>query len=214
MQGEKAIYIVFSSTHCGIGGFIRLITGGLYNHVSVSFDADLKELYSFARHYKRAPLYGGFVRESSMRYRIFATPIKVCRIDVGDNEYNEIHSKIDSMINNSDTYIYNLASAIAYPLKRKIHISSAFTCVEFAAYLLNLAGIENSENASGFCSIKNLEKLLEGNVIYEDIFPESELSDWQNDTYNEHIGVVGAIKNTLKNNARLLKRIIIAPDKN
>ncbi len=213
MKNERAIYIVFSSTHCGVGSFIRFVTGGFYNHVSVSFDENLSELYSFARFYKRVPLYGGFVHESGLRYRVFATPIKVCRVAVSDAEYNKVRSEINSMMDKKDTYIYNLASAAAYPLRRKIQVSNAFTCVEFAAYLLELVGVQNKENDSGFCSIENLEKLLENNVIYEDIFPESEISDWNDDVYNEKIGIFGAIKHTVRNNARLVKRMLISRDK-
>ena len=214
MQSQKSIFIVFSSTRCGVGRFIRFVTGGFYNHVSISFDENLRELYSFARFYRRVPLYAGFVQESGLRYRLFNTPIKVCKVELSDSEYEAVRDRIDSMMNHKDTYIYNLVSAAAFPLRHKIKICSAYTCVEFASHLLDLAGVENCENKSGFCSIKNLENLLANNVIYEDIIPQSEFDDWQNDVFNEKIGVVGAIKYTLRNNARLVKRILVHSDRN
>ncbi len=208
MLNDNAIYIIFSSTHCGVGSFIRFMTGGFYNHVSVSFDPNLNELYSFARFYKHAPLYGGFVHESGMRYRMFNTPIKVCRITLSNDEYNRLRLRVNEMLCNRDRYIYNMLSAMTYPFHLKVNIASSYTCVEFAAHLLASAGFANSENNSGFCSIKNLETLLADKIIYEGVFPESSLCDWQDDTFNEKIGIIGAIKYTIRNNARLLKRML------
>ena len=214
MQDERFIYLMFSSTRCGVGSFIRFMTGRFYNHVSISFDAQLSELYSFARIYKHAPLYGGFVSESNMRY-IGETPIKVCRIALTDEQYNQIKSKIEDMKCHKDTYIYNLISAMTYPFKRKINISSAFTCVEFASYLLSAVGIENGENERGFCSIESLEGLFENDIVYEGVFPESRIiDDWKDDMYNEKIGVVGAVKHTVRNNARLVKRMFTGSRRN
>ncbi len=214
MQSAKAVYIMFSSTHCGMGSFIRLMTGEFYNHVSVSFDENLSELYSFARIHKRTPLYAGFVHESCMRYRDFSTPVKVCKINLCSDDYEALQCKIDSMMHQKDSYIYNLASAIAYPLKHKISIGSAYTCVEFVSNLLEEIGLASYQNGSGFCSIKNLEALLDDYVIYEDIFPKISSTDWQDDVFNEPLGVIGAVRCTLRNNARLVKRLLVRSSKN
>ncbi len=214
MQDNKAIYIMFSSTACGTGRFIRFMTHGFYNHVSVSFDEDLRELYSFARRYRRAPFYGGFVRESGMRYLLKPTPVKVCCINVTDEHYEKIRQKIDFMMQNKENYLYNLASAAIYPFRRKMRVLSAYTCVEFAAHLLDIIGLECSRNKSGFCTIKDLEELLSDRIVFEDIFPEADVEvSWLDDTYNEKLGAIGTLRCTLKTNALLVKRMLIRSDK-
>ena len=66
---EKKLYVVFSATPLKVGSMIRTVTGEKYNHVSISFSPRLKTLYSYARYYKKAPLYGGFVKENAERYQ-------------------------------------------------------------------------------------------------------------------------------------------------
>lgn len=216
MQDKKAIYIVFSSTHCGIGSFIRFVTGGFYNHVSVSFDRELRELYSFARLYKRAPLYGGLVHESRLRYSgIIATPIKVCQITLSDEQFGRIRTTVDTMMRDRETYLYNLVSAILYPLHRRVRILRAYTCVEFATYLLSSVELLHSVNSDSFCSIENLELLLNDNVIFEGEFPQSDAEcDWQDDMYNRKIGFFNAVLCTLRNNAKLVKRLLLGANGN
>ena len=78
------IYVVFSSTPYKIGKTIRMLTGEKYNHVSISLDAELTQMYSFARRYYKTPFYGGFVKESLSRYQLNQNKatIKICKMGV------------------------------------------------------------------------------------------------------------------------------------
>lgn len=209
LNEQESVYIIFSSTNCGIGKFIRTVTGGFYNHVSVSFDPSLREMYSFARYHKSAPLYAGFVCESCERYLANkATPIKVCRIPLNSERYLLEKSRIEQMRVHKNYYVYNLLSAIFYPLHYKVDIKDAYTCVEFAVTTLNNVGIPKS--IPRFCSIQNLETLLADRVVYEGLYPEPSPSTVRcDDRFFDKIGFADALFKTLWNNARLVKRLIL-----
>jgi inositol transport system substrate-binding protein len=138
------VYVVFSATQYRTGRLIRRLLGTTYNHVSISFDPSLQCMYSFARRYVNAPLLGGFVKESFRRflYRKRYASIKVCRLELTEEQYRRLQVHIRMMSQHPDHYIYNLYSAFLNPLKRRVHIKGCYTCVEFVADALAFAGVE------------------------------------------------------------------------
>ena len=166
---NKKIYVIFSSTPLKIGKFIRIVTRNKYNHVSISLDPTFQSMYSFARYYKRIPLYGGFVKESSLRYRNknkYAT-IKVCELDISYDKYVFIKNYLQQLENSSNEYLYNIFSAIFTPLKKKVSIYKSFTCIEFV--IDTLSKIDTGIDSNKFYSIHDLEKYLQDKVVYEDL---------------------------------------------
>ena len=45
----RYLYVMVSRTDTGFARLIRRFTGCYYNHAAISFDCDLRQLYSFAR---------------------------------------------------------------------------------------------------------------------------------------------------------------------
>ena len=117
---DNAIYIVFSATPTHMGRFIRLTTRNRYNHVSLSFEEDLNKLYSFARHHRTIPLYGGFVVESILRYRSFAgqAQVKICRLPVAEPHFTYLHNYLERLWKDREEYIYNTPAAVASIIRR------------------------------------------------------------------------------------------------
>ncbi len=178
--GDK-LYIVFSATPYKMGKFIRFFTGGRYNHVSVSADYELTEMYSFARRYRRAPLIGGFVKENSGRFYADgkSTQIMICEIPVSKEKKDVLLARLSEMKNEREKYIYNFFSAAATPLRRDIHIKDAYTCVEFAVYMLELVGL--SFGKKSYIGIEDLKIQLERFKVYEGEFPEGVQTDIYDD---------------------------------
>lgn len=58
-QTTKTVYIVLSATPTIPARIIRLLSGHVYSHVSITSDRSLGELYSFCRRYKYFPFPGG-----------------------------------------------------------------------------------------------------------------------------------------------------------
>ena len=108
------IYVVFSSTPYKIGKTIRALTKEQYNHVSIALDAELTQMYSFARRYYKTPFYGGFVKETLSRYQLNKNKatIHICKIPVTKQQYDKTRIRMRQMLRNSKRYLYNHISIL------------------------------------------------------------------------------------------------------
>lgn len=205
-SGSIYIYIVFSDTPCKIGGFIRAVTHGIYNHVSVALDRDLSEMYSFARLKRDTPFCGGFVIEGAERYRLGSrtAKISVCRIKVGTEGSAKVRSRIRDMKEHPDIYVYNMISAMLAPWRKHVYVRDSFTCVEFAVEMLNLAGIKLS---SSCYSAMELYTQLSGYEVYTGEYPET--ASVADDSFCDHISIPGRTINSVKQLGRLMQRLIL-----
>ncbi len=208
----KSIYVVFSSTRCGIGSMIRAFTNNKYNHVSISLTPSLETLYSFARYHKNAPFYGGFVMESCLRYFQGGgiADIKVCEISVTPAVYDMIKLKLEAMDYKRDTYIYNTLSAFFTLFKKRIVIPKSYTCVEFAVDLISEFNIDCNIQEKKFYYIKDIEQILSDKVIYEGPFtlPCSNC-DWNADVFLLRKNVFAVLYLSAYLQARLIRRFFI-----
>lgn len=211
MSEQQYLYIVFSSTPGKMGKFIRTMTHYPYNHVAVSLDKDLKTLYSFARHYRNAPFYGGFVKESRLRYLKngnFAS-VKVYALPVTEDKLEAVKNYIKSVEEEADRYVYNMLSAACSPIKKRVCLSYAFTCVEFVVDLLSICEITKDLKTRNFCSIETLDNTL--NVYSAECYPITRVingSSWDGDTYPTNKSLWKRTCLTVKSNGKLLNCFI------
>lgn len=174
----RSVYIVFSSTPYKIGKLIRRFTGEAYNHVSLSLDRELRQMYSFARHYYRTPFYGGFVHESRARYHLNGTPsqIKICQLSVPDDAYAALAERLAAMYDRREQYLYNHLSVVTIPFRRLVHLKDARVCSEFVAEQLHSLGLP--VDPKKYYSVGTLEQMLAHSVIYTgDALPADEGDD-------------------------------------
>lgn len=163
---EQHIYIVFSSTPYLIGKAIRGFTREKYNHVSISLDQELTQMYSFARRFYRTPFYGGFVKESKARYHVKGVPakIKICRLPVSEEDYEALAARLDSMYQRREQFLYNHLSVLTVPFHRLLPVRDTCICSEFVVQQLCLLGMPL--NPKKYYSVGSLEKLLAKYEIY------------------------------------------------
>lgn len=209
MEEKRFFYVAFLSTPYKMGKFIRKMTGFPYNHTAISLSPKMKYLYSFSRHYKNAPFYGGFTKESVLRYRKkdnFAK-IKICAVPVSEENYQKAKKRLEFFANHSEEYIYNMISAACFPFKTRVKIKNSFTCVEFVLSMLEkYAEIPVLKNKK-FCSIKELSALLEDYKIYEGSAEKFiENACWEGDTFPQEKGKWFYWKKTALNNGKLVYR--------
>ncbi|MBQ3531987.1 MAG: hypothetical protein IJA05_08765 [Oscillospiraceae bacterium] len=209
MEEKRFFYVAFLSTPYKMGEFIRKMTGFPYNHTAISLSPKMKYLYSFSRHYKNAPFYGGFTKESVLRYRKkdnFAR-IKICAVPVSEENYQKAKKRLEFFANHSEEHIYNMISAACFPFKTRVRIKHSYTCVEFVLSMLEkYAEIPVLKNKK-FCSIKELSALLEGYKIYEGSAEKFiENACWEGDTFPQEKGKWFYWKKTALNNGKLVYR--------
>ena len=138
MEEQRFFYIAFLLTPFGTGKIIRTVTGFPYNHTGISFSPEMKYFYSFARYYKKAPFYAGFVKESALRYNNNGkiAKIKICAVPVSEENYNNAKKHIEDITEHSEEYIYNLISVITFPFRKSVKIKKSYTCIEFVLSML------------------------------------------------------------------------------
>ncbi len=203
------VYVMFSATDCSVGRFIRRMTRSRYNHVSVSFDPDMQSLYSFARYHQTAPFYAGFVEESLMRYQLSGrqATVKVCRIRLSDQQAATLKNAVGEVQASQGEYIYNYLSALTFLAHRRFDVPRAFTCVDFAVWLLSRAGIEEVPDA--FFTIAQLEEALQKYVTFEgeSQFYADALT-WGDDAYEDPLTRRGYVIGTAANLGKLFYRSV------
>ena len=171
MENDKYIYIVFSKTSSKMGKCIRFVTRNQYNHVSIAFSPELEVMYSFARYNINSPFVGGFVMETQQRYFACEKPveIKICKVPVSAERYSVIQHIIENFYTQRDEMIYNSLNAILSVFHREYKLENAYTCIEFAAFVLEMEGI---------CSIEEMEQELQESVVYEGVWTlEEEINE-------------------------------------
>lgn len=153
------IYIVFVVTNTGIGRMIRFFTNNQYNHVTISFEHNLSNMYSFARYHINSPISGGFVIEQPERYLHCNrdVKIKVCKVPVASYDYERIQQEIAYFKQNREIMIYHTMNAVLSLLRKRLTANNMYTCLDFVTFLLRYANIY---------SIRDLEKRLEEFTIY------------------------------------------------
>lgn len=200
---ERFIYVVFSSTPYRIGKLIRRFTGERYNHVSIALDADLHQMYSYARRFYHTPFYGGFVKESRGRYYLNGQPsqIKICRLPVSSQDYEKLAARLNAMYVRREQLLYNHLSVVTIPFKRLVHLKDARICSEFVAEQLQLLGVPVDHRR--YYSVGTLEKLLADRLIYVgDALPPEE---HDRDFFDRH---PVPYFTTLRSLGRLLYRLV------
>lgn len=206
MKGNRNyIYIIFSNTPCKMGNFIRAVTHGAYNHVSVALDGDLSEMYSFARLKRDTPFCGGFVHEGAERYRLGdrIADISVCGINVSEEGAEKVRERIKSMKEHPDTYIYNMFSAMLLPLRKKANVYNSFTCVEFATSVLKTAGVRILDECF---SATELYTQLNNYEMYRGKFPDN--TSIVDNTYYDRVSIPQQIVSSVKQFGRLFHRLV------
>lgn len=164
-----SVFVVFSSTPFKMGAFIRAVTRAKYNHVSVAFDSELSETYSFARLYRNTPFCGGFVRETQERFTNGKgdSQIKICEIKVEDEQLEGARAFIEEMKANRENFVYNFLSAAAYMIKKKVSLPHAYTCLEFVSETLKRAGLPVLVKNGSFLTISGFAEMLDPLTVYE-----------------------------------------------
>ncbi len=193
---NEYLYVIFSSTPYKMGRFIRFFTKGFYNHISISVNSEMSEIYSFARRYRKSPFCGGFVRESGKRFKVGdrSSTVCICKIPVEEGKKAELVHLFRKM-RNDKKYIYNFFSAVCVPIKHKVPIRDAYTCVEFTVRVLHMIGYKLSERK--FYSVEDILALLSGHVIYEGDFPKPE-SGFRGDDYERHVSYTSRYSSLVK----------------
>jgi len=179
MNRNRSVYIMLSDTGTMFTTLIKKYTKAPYNHASLSFDPELKEMYSFGRKNPLNPIHGGFVKEdifTGTYSRFKDTSCVIYRLKVTEREVTKMKRILDVFIKNDDKFLYNLLGVIGVSLKEPVEFSNSFFCSQFVAEILHRSGIKLCDKLSvmvtpdDFRDNERLELIYEGKLFeYEPI---------------------------------------------
>lgn len=175
---NRKLYIVLSRTDTFLARVIRHITKAPYNHVSLSLDPSLNEMYSFGRRYPRNPLWGGFVNESKNSgffKRCKEAEVTVLSLEIDEKTYKDMQVRFQYMNEHKFSYHYNYLGLFFAIFD--IHFKPAqhtYFCSEFAKEILIRHHIEGAAELKEvpkpmhFLNIPHTEEIYTGKLTQYD----------------------------------------------
>ncbi|MFC4403412.1 hypothetical protein [Gracilibacillus xinjiangensis] len=139
------VYIMLSDTGTLFTTMIKKYTKAPYNHASISFDPQLKEMYSFGRKHPKNPLNGGFVKEDIWSGTFSRYPDTTCviyKLRVSERQIIKMKRVLHVFIKNNDKFLYNILGVLGVSIKEPVEFSNSYFCSQFVAEILNRSGIK------------------------------------------------------------------------
>ena len=138
------VYIVFTDTKTPLSKMIKAYTRHPYSHVSLSFNRELNEVYSFGRKNADNAFSGGFVKEDLHGHLFQRAQCAVFKCPVSEKGYMAMQIFIREMERRHEQYKYNLAGLFGVALQKAFEREKAFFCSQFVAEVLQCGGIQIS----------------------------------------------------------------------
>lgn len=130
----RDMFIVITQTGTFPSRVLKLVTRAKYNHVSISLQSDLGEMFSFARLRPYNPFVTGFVRESS-RWgtfkRFYKTQAVVLKVHVDEECYTAMEERLQWMYAHKAQYHYNWQGLFAAAFHKCVKKKNRYYCSEF-----------------------------------------------------------------------------------
>ncbi|NMB30269.1 MAG: hypothetical protein GX988_02345 [Clostridiales bacterium] len=173
IKDEYALYLVLTQTGTRVSRLIKFYTRAPFNHVSVSNDERLANMFSFARQNAPKLFPAGFTKEN-VADGVFAmyssVPCVIYKIPVTYEQYTRFNSLIEKFNNDKKLYKYNLLGFITMMFNIPIKPKHSFMCSQFVAYILQEAGIINFNKRlslvkpDDFRHMDNLQLIYSGDI--------------------------------------------------
>ena len=193
------VYIVLSRTGTFVAKGIRRFTGEPYSHSSISFDPELKVMYSFARRGIYNPLNAGFIEErldTGIFGRETETGCAVYCLELSGEDYEKIKDVVDTMVANKEEYGYNFTGMFLAGINYPVTADKAFFCSQFLAWLMGQVGISIADKEYSLVKPGDIRDRLKSYMIYEGVLQEyPEYHRKHNNIDNKSILDVDYLKN-------------------
>lgn len=161
----KTIYIVLTSTGSVLSRAIKTFTNDHFNHISLAFDEELQEMYSFGRKKENNPWIGGFVQESPHGRLLRSAYCAIYAYPITDEQYIKLRRKIDYFKRHREQYRYNFIGLLCVACRIRLKREHAYFCSQFIATLFRDANIEKNL-CPYFTRPTEFEELPKANIIY------------------------------------------------
>ncbi|WP_207654949.1 hypothetical protein [Haloimpatiens massiliensis] len=142
---KTEVVILLTNTGTLLSKVIQRYTNEPYTHVSIGFDIELNQIYSFGRIFPQNPLIGGFIVENRYEglYSIFTNVnCAVYTLRVDKLQYEKMKEIINTFHNNKNKYKYNFIGLFAVAFNIPFKRENAYFCSQFAATVLEKSNVK------------------------------------------------------------------------
>lgn len=155
---DREIYILLTHTGSLLSKLIKRHTKEPYSHVSISFDLDLTEVYSFGRKNPRNPLIAGFIVEDIRNgtYAIFSdTTYSLYSLSVDEHQLKKLKQIMAEFGEIKQRSSYNLMGLLGVYLGYPINRTYSYFCSQFVAFAFEKSGIAILDKPFGLATPKD-----------------------------------------------------------
>ncbi|WMT42759.1 hypothetical protein RE628_10945 [Paenibacillus sp. D2_2] len=142
MNNSKQIYILLSNPRTIVTKMIGIYTKAPYNHASIAFDSELREMYSFGRKHPLIPLIGGFVKEDIYSGIFERATCAVYSCTVSETTYSKMRNFVRQFEENSELYSYNFLGILGVVLNMEFGGRNSYFCSQFVSAVFERAGLQ------------------------------------------------------------------------
>ena len=174
---KEIIYFIFTDTGTNLSRIINYYTKQSLNHVSIAFDNELSEVYSFGRKNPKNPFSGGFVREDIRSDFLKNANCAVYSFNLTKTESTVILNNIKEIEAEKNNYRYNFIGLIGVLLQIEIRRKRAFFCSEFIATVLNDTDSITLSKPNCFITPSDIRNEIGMDLVYQ-----GRLGDYQRDS--------------------------------
>lgn len=151
-MAKKEIFILLTHTGTLPSKIIKMYTREPYSHVSIAFDPELNEVYSFGRKCVNNPLIAGFIKED-IKGGVYAkfknTTYELYSLKIAENQYERLKIEINKLYKRKDIYKYNFLGILGVLMNRPIGSDNSYFCSQFVAHILEKSSIKLVKKPSG-----------------------------------------------------------------
>lgn len=164
---DKKVYILLTDTGSFLTKVIKCYTKNPYNHASISFDAELSEVYSFGRKTARNPFCGGFVKEDTKAGLFVQATCAIYSLTVSEAQIVKMKKYIKEIEGQKEDYRYNFLGLFGFMLNNPIERGKAFFCSQFVASVLEEGNTIDFNKQLSLIAPNDLQELEEIEFVYE-----------------------------------------------
>lgn len=145
LGGNSAVYVVLTNTGTTFSKLSKMITKDPYNHVSISLDEDMSDMFTFAL-FNENGYSGGFKREVKSKLR--GAKYSMYAIELTSDIKQRIVNHIRDLENNVDKTRYGHKSLVNILFNKKVFDTGRdeLICSHFVATIFEDVGIKLFKN--------------------------------------------------------------------
>lgn len=175
-MGERMLYFLFTDTGTNLSRAINFFTRASLNHVSIAFDQELSQVYSFGRKSPRNPFIGGFVKEDIRGEFLRHSNCAVYALKATDEQCAIILENIKKIEAKKDDYRYNFIGLLGILFRIEIERRHAYFCSQFVATVMDDTNLLQLPKPYCFVTPSDIRNQPDMQLIFKGILEDYEPS--------------------------------------